>query len=390
MLHVTQTLILEMGLRSYVQLREINAKLHIRWAWQNAHITRHISTKERDPKASTSDNTPPQSRKAKPWPSLKNYLSNLQLLLCAKSFERWPLKVKFFAPDVWKRWNTDVDSKVREGITIELVKPEALDVVGLNYEYTGPAVARTTKKDSSSPTTSVVRTGIHAIDVGYNSMKSHLEKSRVVFDNGTSALCGVCEKYIRPSTALLLVCPIDDCQSTFHLTCLSRKFLADGGDGDAVIPLEGKCPGCRTKLEWSTLTKELSLRIRGHKEVAALFKERRKKEKQTNAGEATASHASHINMTEEDHDSEFDDDDMDDLRPIGVPPGLLETGTFNDNDDDGWVFYEDDGNDDSTPSPPNDGQLFASKSHDWNHETNRSRLKIVIEDSEDDDIEILG
>ena len=283
-----------------------------------------------------------------------------------------------------------MDSKVREGITIELVKPETLDV-GLNYEYTGPAVAITTKKDSSSSTTSV-RTGIHAIDVGYNSMKSHLEKSRAVFDNGTSALCGVCEKYIRPSTALLLVCPIDDCQSTFHLTCLSRKFLADGGDGDAVIPLEGKCPSCRTKLEWSTLTKELSLRIRGHKEVTALFKERRKKEKQTNAGEATASHASHINMTEEDHDTEFDDDDIDDLRSIGVLLGLLETGTFNDNDDDddGWVFYKDDGNDDSTPSPPNYGQLFASKSHGWKHKMNGSRLEVVIEDSEDDDIEILG
>lgn len=368
------------------------AALQFEWAWQNAHITRHISTKERDPKASTSDNTPPQSRKARPRPSLKNYLSNLHLLLCAKSFERWPLKVKFFAPDVWKRWNTDVDSEVREGITIELVKPETLDVVGLNYEYTGPAVARTTKKDSSSSTASVVRTGIHAIDVGYNSMKLHLEKSRAVFDNGTSALCGVCEKYIRPSTALLLVCPINDCQSTFHLTCLSRKFLADGGDGDAVIPLEGKCPGCRTRLEWSTLTKELSLRIRGHKEVAALFKERKpKKEKQTNAGEATVSYVSHVNMTEEDHDTGFDDDDIDDLRSIGVPPGLLESGTFNDNDgDDSWVFCEDDGNDDSTPSPPNDGQLFASKSHDWKHKTNSSRLEIVIEDSEDDNIEILG
>ena len=285
-----------------------------------------------------------------------------------------------------------MDSKVREGITIELVKPETLDIVSLNYEYTGPAVTRATKKDSSSSTASVVRTGIHAIDVRYNSMKSHLEKSKAVFDNSASALCGVCEKYIRPSTALLLVCPIDDCQSTFHLTCLSRKFLADGRDGDAVIPLEGKCPGCRTKLEWSTLTKELSLRIRGHKEVAALFRERRqKKEKQTNAGEASASHASHINMTEEDHDKEFNDDDIDDLRSIGVPPGLLETGAFNDNDDDdGWVFYEDDGNDDSTPSPLNDGQLFTSKSHDWKHKTNSSRLEIVIEDSEDDDIEILG
>lgn len=367
------------------------AALQFEWAWQNTHITRHVSAEERDSTAGTSGKAPPQSGKARPRPSLKRYLSSLHLLLCAKSFERWPLKVAFFSPDVWKRWNNEVDSKVREGIIIELVKPETLDVLGLNHQATMSTGATITEKDYTNSAELATRTGIHAIDVGYNSIKPHLEKSRAVFDNGVSVSCGVCERYIRPNTALVLVCPVDDCRSCFHLTCLARKFLRDGGDDDAVVPLGGKCPSCHTKLEWSTLTKELSLRIRGQKEVVALFKERRrKKEKPANASEITTSNASNVNNTEEDHDTESDDD-VYDLRSAGLSRGLPKTRPFNDDDDDeSWVFHGDDDISSSAPFTLDDGQLLAPKSSDWNRKTSSSRLEIVIEDSEDDDVEILG
>ncbi|KAJ9629409.1 Slx4p interacting protein [Taxawa tesnikishii (nom. ined.)] len=49
--------------------------------------------------------------------------------------------------------------------------------------------------------------------------------------------------------------------------------------GDAIVPTSGRCPDCKETLLWSDLVRDLSLRIRGEKEVAKLFKIRKPRSK---------------------------------------------------------------------------------------------------------------
>jgi hypothetical protein len=44
-----------------------------------------------------------------------------------------------------------------------------------------------------------------------------------------------------------------------------------------ITPIEGPCPSCNTMTKWRVLVQELSLRLRGQKEVNQLFKPTRKK-----------------------------------------------------------------------------------------------------------------
>lgn len=86
-----------------------------RWAWQNTHITRHIASDDRINRTSKKQQTaaaiarasPKSSRRRRPPRPrlcLTDRLANLHLLLRARSFERWPLKVTFYAEDVYRVW----------------------------------------------------------------------------------------------------------------------------------------------------------------------------------------------------------------------------------------------------------------------------------------------
>ncbi|OCK82192.1 GIY-YIG-domain-containing protein [Lepidopterella palustris CBS 459.81] len=341
------------------------AALQFEWAWQNTHITRHAK-KEREERANKSSTTtgtsPPdktKTRQKRPSYSLEARLSNLHLLLRVRSFERWPLKVTIFAADVFKIWegvNKSAKGRIRQGIKI-YPPPE------------GARQASTSIEQHSMP----APTGITAIDVGYSDVKSHLEKSRSIFEKSTAVSCGICETHITPATSLVLACPTEDCRSASHLTCLSRVFLAENGDADAIVPTEGSCPNCHTKLEWSTLLRELSLRTRGEKDVEALFKMRRNK--RTHLANAAKDHSSTAATI-----AEIDDEDDTELEnnEVGEPS------------DDGWIFYEDEAPDDIIPYGDlrKEGQRFASDTRGRHNEWSCSRLDIVIEDSDADGADV--
>lgn len=192
--------------------------------------------------------------------SLTDKLTNLHILLRARSFERWPLEVRFFAEDVYKMWarcTAKLPEKVREGVTI------AMDG---SIEKKGDLVV------DERPV------GIHALDVTFQPAKSILEKGRSLLAGGNIG-CAICKSTMNPIDSLFLICPAQVCSSLSHLGCLSRSFLDAEPTSDAVVPTEGHCPSCRTKLRWTDLVRDLSLRLRGQKEVTALFKERRGRKK---------------------------------------------------------------------------------------------------------------
>ena len=174
--------------------------------------------------------------------------------------------------------------------------------------------------------------GIQGLDVGYCSMKATLQKSLSALSSPGDS-CAVCHHAVHPDKHQLLVCSSETCRSIFHMACLGQHFLSKPHANHIILPRIGSCPTCKAQLSWSQLVRDLSLRTRGAKETAELFRERRRKK--SDIGEsAIAEVAETLTEGEEadegDHDEDLDatgfrlpklqDDDQavseDDWRPI--------------------------------------------------------------------------
>lgn len=237
-------------------------------------------------------------RTSRPRLGLTDRLANLHLLLRATSFERWPLKVTFYAEDVhrvWSKWTSQQIEKLRPGI--EVVVDQSV------------SNASNTAVEPSEPR------GIDALDVGYSSLKDHLTKSQRAIENAEWLHCHICHQGLPSNGAMTLICPAESCTAMTHIECLSTRFLQAGKDKDAVVPTAGECPGCGGKLQWVDLVKELSLRMRGEKEVAALFKKKRRTKKQVEAAALAADEASAASAEDEEMDDPLpkDEDDWHEL-----------------------------------------------------------------------------
>ncbi|KAH7079515.1 structure-specific endonuclease subunit SLX1 [Paraphoma chrysanthemicola] len=275
------------------------AALQFEWAWQNTHATRHIGKDVRDARAEELQKgkkpASPSRRRKRPPMSLEARLKNLHHLLGVGSFSRWPLHLRFFAPDVFAQWERHIlkmPIKLRKSITIQLTPAEipklAADVATELHTHFIPEVIR-------------------AIPVAYEECKPYVEKSRTVLEVGCRKACGACKKEADTLKSLVLVCPVDSCQTISHLSCLANKFLQEGKNKDALVPIEGSCPGCHSPVRWADMMKELSLRTHGEEELKVLFKPKRKRKSDDAAESDTA------NGTEGVEDEDLDETWMDDL-----------------------------------------------------------------------------
>jgi structure-specific endonuclease subunit SLX1 len=272
-------------------------------------------TKKQQAAARTSPRSIRRRRVPRPRLCLTDRLANLHLLLRARSFERWPLKVTFYAEDVyrvWTRWigqhlELQGGNGLREGIW-----------VGLDES----AMKKATAND---PTTLDAVKGIQALEVTHAPLKPHIEKSKALLASPEN--CMLCSSPLPLSGASTLTCPSTTCDSKSHLTCLATHFLntekskTTTNTTPSLLPTTGSCPTCHTPLQWRDLVQELSLRMRGSKELEALFKQpkTRKTRKNATAGAAAV--------------EEEDEEEEDDLEAVNMEPEL------DDEDDDvgdGW------------------------------------------------------
>lgn len=287
-----------------------------RWAWQNTHITRHIASDDRINRTSKKQQTiarasPKSSRRRRPPRPrlcLTDRLANLHLLLRARSFERWPLKVTFYAEDVyrvWTRWigqhlELQGGNGLREGLWVGMAE----DMVTAKKNANLPAPE--TAPDADVPK------GIHALDVTHAPLKPQLEKSKTLLS--TPQTCTLCSSAIPTSGASTLICPSPSCNNVSHLTCLATHFLAtelkpaNKTDTLSLLPTTGTCPTCSTSLHWHPLVQELSLRMRGAKEVQALFKVPRSRKRK---GDGQAAAGTVEDEEAEESELELQDEDVD-------------------------------------------------------------------------------
>ena len=196
----------------------------------------------------------------RPRLSLTDRLASLHQLLRASSFECWPLKVTFYAEDVfrvWKKWAAQ---------QLEMLRP------GIDVIMDESSKASTSTGSAENTTEPVATKGIHALDVSYNGLKQHLEKAKA-HSSRASVHCSICHEPMPSEGAMTLVCPNDECDAIGHVECLAKSFLR--GQSESLVPTDGDCPGCGKRVKWVDLVKELSLRMRGQKEIDKIFKTRK-------------------------------------------------------------------------------------------------------------------
>ena len=261
------------------------AALQFEWAWQNSHLTRHISPASRITQAQMKERFSPKTgrlrkRNARPRMCLSDRLLNLHALLMSPSFARWPLRVTFYAEDVFRVWQKTTASKTECGVTVSMDESS----MAVNADREGVK-------------------GIHAIDVGYSGLKTHLEKSQKLFQDDPDVQCAICKQNLPQDGSMSVVCPSDGCSAAGHLDCFAKAFSQN--EGDEFLPIEGDCPSCRNKHQWVDLVKEMTIRLRGETEIKKIFKIRKPRAKKAASAVTTA----------EASESESDEN-LDDAAPL--------------------------------------------------------------------------
>ncbi|TGO22067.1 hypothetical protein BPAE_0184g00160 [Botrytis paeoniae] len=270
------------------------AALQFEWAWQNPHITLHIPSSARISHATQKKRSGHPKR---PRHSLQSLLSNLHILLSVPSFSRWPLEVRFFAPDLhkaWVKWSKAATGSLRDTLPIIPDFP--------------PAESKVNDEDGETRDRLY---GIEALKVAYEDTKSHLEKGERIFHSDMKESCDICDQELRHNSGLYIICPNIDCNSITHMSCLSQHFLQgekDEQSSEHLVPVQGMCPGCQMEIRWIDVVTELSLRVRGQKVVEKLLKPKRvKKGKSTAPSQAIVESEGDEEEEKEEKEQELED-----------------------------------------------------------------------------------
>lgn len=120
--------------------------------------------------------------------------------------------------------------------------------------------------------------GVHALPLDHSPIGQYLEKGHEMMAFERQGNCVVCRQDLETNKGLYAICTSSDCEGAGHLDCWSRHFLQQSGgeENAAILPMEGKCPTCKATVKWGDMMRELTLRMRGQKEVDKILKKRRK------------------------------------------------------------------------------------------------------------------
>ncbi|KAM4066558.1 GIY-YIG catalytic domain-containing protein [Hirsutella rhossiliensis] len=228
------------------------AALKFEWALTNPHLSLHIPEESR---LAMSTQRKRNGKPKRPAHSLKSVMSNLHLLTVVPSFARWPLKLHFLAREAyaaWEKWTQSSSCPRRPGLMIM------------------------TDFDASANVDEDAANGIHALPLDYQPLKDYVQKAYDVVSFEREGDCLHCGEELESGRGLHAMCPNEECTGMGHLDCWSRHALK-GDDDMHVMPDVCKCPSCGGDVRWGDMVKELSLRVRGAREVERLLKKKRAK-----------------------------------------------------------------------------------------------------------------
>jgi len=271
------------------------------------------------------------------------------------------LQVRFCSEDVyraWQRWNASVDGTIRSSINTIL---DFKQLVEGAEDNNAPKSTQAKSKRKQEP--------LH-LDVGYKSFKPHVEKSLSLLTKDQRLSCAVCTTELGLGTQTIVVCPKGDCRTVSHMTCLAKRFLDEERSDALVLPTSGACPGCRSEIQWTDLVKEMSLRLRGEKELIQMMKEPRSRKRRT----ATGQEAMILDSAKIDEEIVADEavvDADDDSLP------------------DGWQYQEGDDDMVSVTSTMSIASEITDPPTTTDYNPPKRHLKAVIEDSEWDEADVL-
>ncbi|KAL2269668.1 hypothetical protein VTJ83DRAFT_1852 [Remersonia thermophila] len=325
------------------------AALKFEWALNNPHLTTHLSASARQlaasassslsallslPSASSSSLPLPSSsssaaaaaaaapssslastkrrrRPRRPPKSLASVVASMDLLLRAPSFARWPIAPRFFHQDLfraWERWRAAV-SKAGGSEGCASRRGELAVVTDFEGGAGAGAVAATRGAEDGEGDTegeggaeaAAPRSGIHALPLDYEPMREYVAKGQEIFEFERQGRCVVCREELpsageAAATAaegggggrLQAVCPNPECDGVGHLACWGRHLLESGGEPEEIVPVRGRCPKCKGEVVWVDMMKEMTLRVRGRKEVEKLLRKKGRRAKATKEKPAKA------------------------------------------------------------------------------------------------------
>ena len=304
------------------------AALQFEWAWQNAHLTRHVPSGERLSFPTTRTKTTRAGkttrRPGRPRTSLLDKLSNLHVLLRASYFTKWPLQVRFFNEDAYQTWinwceRVDVPIPARIGVLLDPPK----------HETELEEISSAQKPNKRRKVDLIGKGGVEGVDPTYARLQDVLAKSQFLLDEDDESNCGVCRGRIRVKNDLFVLCPHGNCSSISHVACLARSFLRAEQSND-LLPQFGSCPSCKQNIKWADAVSEATLRSRGAKEVHKLLSQK-KRTKMATVAEILDSESEDDDGLEEENliaadvvdevsDGEEEDDDDDAVSVVNLDP----------------------------------------------------------------------
>ncbi|TGJ86995.1 hypothetical protein E0Z10_g1734 [Xylaria hypoxylon] len=242
------------------------AALKFEWALNNPHVSLHIPTASR---ITISTQRKRNGQPKRPPRSVKSIISNVHLLLRVPSFARWPLKLHFFAPEVHRTWTGYCDTAsepLRKTIPV--------------YTDFAPIQSAADESMSTEAPSPPSPYGIHALSLDYAPMKNYVEKTQSLYSFEREGACVICSETLAHGEGLYATCSNALCEGTGHISCWSRHLLGSN-PGEDIIPISGCCPQCGGEVIWGDMMQEMSLRLRGQKEIDKLLKKPRKRKAPT-------------------------------------------------------------------------------------------------------------